>query len=181
MRHQTTWALASLFMAAAALTGGCDAADAAPPEAHQPPPPTSDVELEPLRLGLSVHLEGWPVQTEVAFRSYVEQIREYRDLTHAYGATFTWEASNDGDASTTGCEFDEADVTQALVQLDLAIALRNPGRPNFMVFIWSFGQALDQDLLAQLLEGIEERVDRGEVEWNSYHQLLDGFQTWTGA
>ena len=57
------------------------------PSAEPPPMP-------PLYVGFTIHLEGWSLKTPEIFDIYVSQIRATSDLSHEYGAVFTWEAAN---------------------------------------------------------------------------------------
>ncbi len=60
----------------------------------------SNREPEPLHVGLSVHLEGYPLGTEQTgynedvYRTYRERILAYSDLANGYDMPITWETSN---------------------------------------------------------------------------------------
>ncbi len=48
----------------------------------------------PLYLGLTVHLEGWPLDQQDVFEKYAANVRDYSKLARDYGLHFTWEARN---------------------------------------------------------------------------------------
>lgn len=45
-----------------------------------------------LQIGMSVHLEGWPLEQEAAFNRYADLNRQYADLFERYGAKLTLES-----------------------------------------------------------------------------------------
>jgi len=99
-------------------------------------------------------------------------------LFHSAGSLPCLAEHADTADSPTKCEWNQLDVDQAIIELDQAIALRQPGQMNHLVFVWSFGQAIDAELLAQLLSRIQDRVAAGDVQWKTMPDLIDGFTEW---
>jgi len=83
--------------------------------------------------------------------------------------------------SHTNCTWDQDDVDQAITHIETALSLRDPSKMNQLVFVWSFGQAINKDLLKQLLEGIQTHVDSGNVVWTTLPGMIDHFEAWEQA
>ena len=87
-------------------------------------------------------------------------------------------AANPG-GSQTKCTWAQDDVDQGIKLLDFAIENRDPKLMNQMIFVWSFGQAIDPVLLEQLLSKIKtDYVDKGLVVWKTMPQLIDTYRQW---
>ncbi len=55
---------------------------------------STSTDKTPLYVGLTVHLEGWPLDQQEVFDKYVANVRDYSQLARDYGLNFTWEARN---------------------------------------------------------------------------------------
>lgn len=99
-------------------------------------------------------------------------------LMHSSGSLPCLAESATGGESKTKCEWDQADVDQAMAQLESALAARQSGKMNHFVFVWSFGQAIDPELLGQLLGKIQERVETGDIVWKTMPELADLTTAW---
>ncbi len=102
-------------------------------------------------------------------------------LMHSSGALPCLAESASASDSKTKCQWDQADVDEAMLQIEEALAARQSDKLNHFVLVWSFGGAIDQELLGQLLIRIEEKVKAGEVVWKTIPELVDLTTEWEAA
>jgi hypothetical protein len=78
--------------------------------------------------------------------------------------------------SHTHNDMTEEDVDVALELIEDALAARAPGQINAFFFVWSFGQAIDEQLLHGFFEGLQEYVDRGDIVWQTVPELIETYR-----
>ena len=78
--------------------------------------------------------------------------------------------------SYTHCEMTSEDVDAVLKVIADALAVRDPSQVNQVFFVWSFGSAIDHDILRSLFAGIKTHVDAGEVVWQTLPELIQTYQ-----
>jgi len=79
--------------------------------------------------------------------------------------------------SYTHCEMTSEDVDAALQVIDAALNARNPSQVNQVFFVWSFGSAIDHEILRSFFAGIQTHVEAGEVIWQTMPELVRTYQT----
>jgi len=75
-------------------------------------------------------------------------------------------------------EFTREDLNLFFEELDAVVALRDPNQINMMYVSWSFGKALDANLLEEWLRGITPYVETGLVEWKTLPEMYDAYIAW---
>jgi hypothetical protein len=83
--------------------------------------------------------------------------------------------------SNTGCQWDSKDVDQAMAIVEEALALRDPKKMNQLTFVWSYGKALDKELLKDLLQRIKVHVDKGDIKWQYASEMLAAYEVWEAS
>jgi len=77
--------------------------------------------------------------------------------------------------------FTDEDIDEYLVQLEAALALVDPEQVNVFFQLWSFGLALDPEVMERWLIAIEPYVASGQVRWVSLPEMYDAFIDWEAA
>jgi hypothetical protein len=79
-----------------------------------------------------------------------------------------------GVVSPTQCSYASDDVTATLAQLDIAVASRQAGVVHSHIFVASFGQTPNADVVGALLGRIKtEYIDTGKAKWVTIPELID--------
>lgn len=102
-------------------------------------------------------------------------------LFHSSGALPCLAESAADPGSKTQCEWAQDDVDQAMTHIETALSLLDPSKMNQLIFVWSYGQAIDKALLSQLLQSIQVLVDEGKVVWTTLPGMIDHFEAWEKA
>jgi hypothetical protein len=79
--------------------------------------------------------------------------------------------------SLTQCDAAQNDVDAFLRDLDAAIAARTADGVHTYYVVWSMGETPDAGLLESFLEGVQVRVDDGQVEWATIPQMIAAYET----
>ena len=77
------------------------------------------------------------------------------------------------DQPHTGNQMSIEDVGVAHQLIEQAVASRSPTEVNVVFFVWSFGQAIDHDLLRAFFEGLQAHVESGDLVWVTMPDLID--------
>jgi hypothetical protein len=80
------------------------------------------------------------------------------------------------DQPHTGNQMSIEDVDVAHQMIEQALESRSPTEINVVFFVWSFGQAIDHDLLRAFFEGLQPHVDSGAVVWQTLPQFLNTYE-----
>lgn len=82
--------------------------------------------------------------------------------------------------SLPSCTFTEADVTRALSELDAAIAAVDPGQINTFYWVWGSWalSSAEQPVFESFLAQVQQRIERGQLEWRNLAQMLDAYTAW---
>jgi hypothetical protein len=101
-------------------------------------------------------------------------------LFHSSGSLVClYESASNPGGSATSCKWDQKDVDEALNQIDFAVKNRDTKKMNQLVLVWSFGTAIDKNLLGQLLQTIKTKyVDTGKLVWKTLPQMIDIYNNW---
>jgi len=75
-------------------------------------------------------------------------------------------------------EFTQEDINLFFEELDAAVELRDPDQINMVYVSWSFGKALDMDLMEEWLQRIAPYVEAGLVEWKTLPEMYDAYIDW---
>ena len=90
------------------------------------------------------------------------------------------ENATDND-SQTQCSFDTKDIEQAMSMIQESLALVDADQLNTMVFVWSFGEALDMDLFESFFQQIKVLVDERKVVWTSVDAIHSKYKKIAGT
>lgn len=83
------------------------------------------------------------------------------------------------DETAGACDFNEADLEAFRYTLAAAMEHAQPGQPNHLGIVWSYGQTPHRGLLSQWLGEIDHHVEQGNVVWTSVPELVeDGEGCW---
>ncbi len=93
----------------------------------------------------------------------------------AQGALACLAEVGDGEISPTSCDFDEDDIEIWRLGLERAIEISEPGAVLDYHVSWSFGDALDPDMIALWLETMDSYRAAGLVEWRALPEVNDRF------
>ena len=72
--------------------------------------------------------------------------------------------------------FDEID--NAIIELEQAIALSQPGMINIYYAGKSIGQPIDQQVVEAWLQRIQPYINAGKVKWMSLPEIYDAYVAW---
>jgi hypothetical protein len=79
-----------------------------------------------------------------------------------------------GEVSPTHCDYDPADATAVLAEIEATINARQPGKTHTMVLVASWGKKPDEAVMKKILGEIKTRwVDTGHVRWVKFTDLID--------
>ncbi len=81
-------------------------------------------------------------------------------------------------ASVTRCDFTQDDLDVFRQQLEEALSYTTPDQVNIYYVAWSFGGALDRELLEAWLKEIQPYVASGRVEWKTLPEMYDAYIRW---
>ncbi len=83
--------------------------------------------------------------------------------------------------SMTRCDFTPEDLEVFHQQLEEALSYATPDQVNIYYVAWSFGKALDRELLEAWLQEIQPYVESGRVEWKTLPEMYDAYIRWEAA
>lgn len=79
-----------------------------------------------------------------------------------------------GEESPTQCPYGDDDVATKMDELAIAVEARQPGKIHSYVFVASFGQIPDPDVIGSLLQQIKTTyVDTGMAQWTKVPDIID--------
>ncbi len=79
-----------------------------------------------------------------------------------------------GVVSPTHCDYDPADATAVLAEVEATINAREPGKTHTMVLVASWGKKPDEAVMRKILGDIKTRwVDTGKARWLKFSDLID--------
>ena len=133
-----------------------------PAQCHQTYPSTAGARIHPWRAS-----ESASFTTHAADGDLV--------IVPSFGSVVCLKENEDSSDSNTGCTFDGDDISVAFSMIDEALTLRDAGKVNQLHFVWSYGQAIDKQLLAELLAGIDQYVQAGDAGWHSMDDMVDAY------
>jgi len=76
----------------------------------------------------------------------------------------------------TGNPMTSEDVEVAVGLVEEALAARSPTAFNGVFFVWSFGQAIEHDLLRAFFEGLQPYAASGDLVWQTMPQLIETYE-----
>lgn len=87
-----------------------------------------------------------------------------------------------GDSLPGDCVLADGDLEIAFADLDASLATRDAA--GYFTYYWIWGSwdaaSATPEALASLLDGIDERVDAGDLVWANATEMYDGYVAWAG-
>jgi hypothetical protein len=82
-----------------------------------------------------------------------------------------------GTAGSLPCSTEPGSSPKCDLQIiEDALAARQPGKFHSLFFVWSYGSALEEEVLKTFYEGLQPYLESGEVVWKTMPELIKSYQ-----